>query len=127
MTSQSKISGFTLIELMIAVGIIGILAGIAIPSYNSYVTSSAESIGLNNAMLLWTSEEHYRGETETYLAGTHTAGDASSILMTRLHWTPNDKDKYTYTVTAGSDSNIKNTLSITVTCDICIAPIVVGN
>lgn len=59
-------AGFTLIELMIVVAIVGILAAIALPSYNRYVRESRRIDGQSALHQLALAQEKYRSTNATY-------------------------------------------------------------
>jgi len=109
------------------VAIIGILAGIAVPAYNGYLSSTRDGVGTNNINALRSLEENYRLETKTYLAGTYKGGEAANTFTKALHWELNPKDVYSYTVVAGSTGDIKTSFKITATCKSCAIPVTIGN
>lgn len=88
MTKPFKISifGFSLIELMIVVVIIGVLAAIAIPQYGSYVRKSRTAEASANINSIAQYEEQYYSENNHYMkAGGNpvrvpTTSDTGGVL-----------------------------------------------
>ncbi|HEU5201464.1 MAG TPA: prepilin-type N-terminal cleavage/methylation domain-containing protein, partial [Nitrospira sp.] len=66
--------GFTLIELMIVVAIIGILAAIAIPNFLAYQARAKQSEAKTNLGGIYTSEIGYFGEYNDFQSNFNTLG-----------------------------------------------------
>lgn len=74
-----KIRGFTLIELMIAVLIVGILASIAYPSYRDHVVKARRADGKTALMDLASRMEQFYSENHTYAGATLGTGNTSDV------------------------------------------------
>src|SRR5690606_6125375 len=74
--------GFTLIELMIVVAIIGILAAIAIPAYQNYTIRAQVSEGMSLASGVRTSVSEQYQTTGVWPSDNAAAGVASASAIT---------------------------------------------
>ncbi|HSE00750.1 MAG TPA: type IV pilin protein [Burkholderiales bacterium] len=84
-------AGFTIIELMIAVAIVGILVTIAYPSYQEHMRKTRRSAAQSFMMDIASRQQQYLIDARSYAGGT-TALAALNLAV------PGDVSKY-YTVT----------------------------
>lgn len=117
MYTFKRFSGFTLIELMIVVAVIGILAGIAYPAYSDYVLRAKRADGKAGLLNLQLAQEKYRANCPQYADGIHasTLTCASGGTHNLVSSTSSPNGKYTLAITAGSATSYTLTATPTFT------------
>jgi len=99
---RTSANGFTLIELMVAVGVIAVLAAFAIPIYNGYIQTSRVGALANNISTIEVFEEDYRLRNGAYQPGVFNGGPDADLQA--LGWQPQENDGTVYTIVLAGTS-----------------------
>jgi len=94
--------GFTLIELMIVVVIIGILAALAIPRFMRATTKSKQSEAKQILKQVYVMQRAYKQENDTYCCNGQSASAGGAIATLGIDVM--DAARYTYSIVSDSTS-----------------------
>lgn len=100
--------GFSLVELMIVVAIVGIISVIAYPSYQGFIKGSNRAAAQADLMSLAAAMERHKAATFTYKAAAVSAADTGAPAIYHKHSPsaePYANRKYDLTINQAAGSN----------------------
>jgi type IV pilus assembly protein PilE len=100
--SKYKQCGFTLIEVMIVVAIIGILSAVAYPSYRQYVIASQRSVAKSTVLDVAARQNQYYSNNKTYTADLADLGLTATYYVDGNGSSTSANALYQMTIASGS-------------------------
>ena len=112
-SSYSSTRGFTLIEIMIVIGIIGVLTAIAIPTYGQYVIKTNRADGQDKLTEIMYQMERFATRNRTY---TQVLGPGGLGFTPQADGTfESNRGEYTLAAAPCAGSTIANCVVVTAT------------
>ncbi len=106
--------GFTLVEIMISLAILGILAAISIPNFRSYKDKAEYASMMTTLKYLMDGEDFYFLDNGAFYAVNIPSGTAMEVPELAYSFPSGHKNRYRIVVT---NNNRRNRYRITVFCD----------
>ena len=100
-------AGFNLVELMVAIAILGVIVAIAVPLYRGYVESAATGALINNIATMEVFQEDVMLRTGSYAVGTYDAGAGETSLTDATGWRPQSETGAVYVVEEATASSYR--------------------
>ena len=98
-------SGFSLLELLIALAVIVVIAAIAVPAYRGHVATARDAALVRQVTTMVVFQEDRKLRTGRYGAGVHDTANGISTLAEAIDWMPSGEGDVVYEVAAnGGDS-----------------------
>jgi len=79
LSGKKLTKGFTLVELLVVVALIGILSAIAIPAYNGYINSVKINSAQNSLRLIYLAQVEQFSDESAYYTVTSSCGTGSNL------------------------------------------------
>lgn len=107
LSKKARKSGFSLIELMVVVGIIGILASLAIPRFKIFQAKAKQAEAKQNLNQIFVLEQSYFTDNDAFKNVPSPAGCNANDLG--LYFSDCGKLRYDYGVTGASSTSFTAT------------------